>query len=329
MTLKEKHTMAEELFDTIIIGGGPAGVAAAVYAARKKLKTLIATESFGGQSLVSSGIENWIGEKKITGLELAEKLEKHVRAQEGIEVRPSEKVVATGETSDCIFEITTEKGNTYRAKTLIVASGARRRRLNVPGEDAFDGRGVAFCSTCDAPFFKDQDVAVVGSGNSALETVVDLLPYAKNIYILIRRDKLKGDPVAQEKVTNAPQVNVIRNAEVQEILGDQTVTGLRYKDKNADKVNELPIGGVFVEIGSLPNSEFLRDLVETNEAGEIIIDHQTAQTSKRGVFAAGDVTNDPFKQNNIAAGDGVRAALSAYSYILNIKKYSPCAEKDE
>ena len=252
-----------------------------------------------------------------------------MRAQEDIEVIVSEKVVAKTETSDCPFEITTEKGKAYRSKTLIIASGARRRRLNIPGEDTFDGKGVAFCSTCDAPFFRDQDVAVVGSGNSALETVLDLFPYAKNIYLLIRRDKLKGDPVAQEKVTRAPQVKIIANAEVQEILGEQTVTGLRYKDKNADEIKNLQVGGVFVEIGSIPNSEFVRDLVETNEAGEIVVDHQTAETSKKGIFAAGDVTNDPFKQNNIAAGDGVRAALSAYNCILNIKKCSPCAEKGE
>ncbi len=321
--------MSQELYDTIIIGGGPAGAAAAVYAARKKLKTLIITENFGGQSIVSGGIENWIGEERVTGLELAEKLEQHVRAQEGIEVIVSEKVVAATETSNCPFEITTEKGKAYRSKTLIIASGARRRRLNIPGEDTFDGKGVAFCSTCDAPFFRDQDVAVVGSGNSALETLLDLIPYAKNIYLLIRRDKLKGDPVAQEKVTRAPQVKIIINAEVQEILGEQTVTGLRYKDKNADEIKNLRVGGVFVEIGSIPNAEFVRDLVKTNEAGEIVVDHQTAETSKKGIFAAGDVTNDPFKQNNIAAGDGVRAALSAYNCILNIKKCSPCAEKGE
>jgi len=321
--------MSQTVHDTIIIGGGPAGAAAAVYAARKKLKSLIITENFGGQSIVSGGIENWIGEEKVTGLELGEKLEKHVRVQEDIDVIVSEKVVATTETSDCPFEITTEKGKAYRSKTLIIASGARRRRLNIPGEDTFDGKGVAFCSTCDAPFFRDQDVAVVGSGNSALEIVLDLFPYAKNIYLLIRRDKLKGDPVAQEKVTRAPQVKIIANAEVQEILGEQTATGLRYKDKKADAIKNLQVGGVFVEIGSIPNAEFVRDLVETNEAGEIVVDHRTAETSKKGIFAAGDVTSDPFKQNNIAAGDGVRAALSAYNCILNIKKCSPCAEKGE
>lgn len=321
--------MSQELYDTIIMGGGPAGAAAAVYAARKKLKTLVITEDFGGQSVVSAGIQNWIGEENITGLDLAKKLENHVRAQEGIEVKSPEKVTEAKEGPDCIFEITTDKGDTYRSKTLIITSGARRRRLNVPGGDRFEGKGLAFCSTCDAPLFKDMDVAVVGGGNAALETVIDLFPYAKKISLLLRGEEPKGDPITQEKVKQSSQVNMIQNAEVQEILGNKTVTGLRYKDRKQGEVKELSVGGVFVEIGSVPNSEFIRNLVETNEAGEIVIDHLTAKTSKEGIFAAGDVTNDPYKQNNISAGDGVRAALSAYGYILNIKKSSPCSVREE
>jgi alkyl hydroperoxide reductase subunit F len=321
--------MGQELYDSIIIGGGPAGVAAAVYAARKKLRTLVITEDFGGQSIVSSDIGNWIGEEKITGPELGEKLESHVRTQEGIEIKMPEKVTRVDQNEDCTFEVATDEGNTYRSKTLIVASGARRRRLNVPGEDSFDGKGVAYCSTCDAPFFEDLDVAVVGSGNSALEAVIDLFPYAKKVYLLIRGDRVKGDPVTREKVTDASQVEIIDNAEVEEIVGNERVTGVRYRDKRGGDTKELSVAGVFVEIGLVPNSEIVGDLVETNEAGEIVVHEQTAETSKKGIFAAGDVTTDPFKQNNISAGDGVRAALSAYTYILNIKKYSPCAEKEE
>lgn len=321
--------MNHTLYDTIVMGGGPAGAAAAIYIARKKMKTLVITQNFGGQSAVSSGIQNWIGEEIISGLELSEKLERHVRAQAGIEVKVLEKVVKVTEKPDCTFEVTTNKGAEYRAKTLIVASGARRRRLNVPGEDTFEGRGVAFCSTCDALFYKDLEVAVVGSGNAALETVIDLMSYAKKIYLLIRGEQLKGDPITQEKVMRSPHVETISNAEVQEIIGEKMVSGLRYKDKKTGHAELLAIDGVFVAIGSTPNSDFIKHLVEVNEAGEIVIDHQTAQTSKVGVFAAGDVTRDPFKQNNIAAGDGVRAALSAYNYLLNIHKYSPCAEKEE
>jgi alkyl hydroperoxide reductase subunit F len=262
-------------------------------------------------------------------MELSEKLKKHVLAQGGIEIKEQENVVAVNEGPNCTYEVKSDKGGSYWSKTLIVASGAHRRRLHIPGEDKFDGKGVAFCSTCDAPFYNNLDVAVAGSGNSALETVVDLLPYARKIYLIIRSEKLKGDPVNQEKVTQSPKVKIIGSAEVEEILGNRSVTGLRYKEKKTGEIKELAVSGVFIEIGLIPNSEFIRPLIDTNEAGEIVVDHVTGKTSKIGIFAAGDVTIDPFKQNNIAAGDGVRAALSAYDYVLNIKKYSPCAEKGE
>ncbi len=321
--------MGEALYDTIIVGGGPAATAAAIYAARKKLKTLLIAEDFGGQSTVSSSIENWVGELRISGLELAEKFKKHVQAQRDIDIKMPEKVTSVVEGPNCTFEVRTDKGGGYWSKTLIIAAGARRRRLQVPGEDKFDGKGLAFCSTCDAPFYSDSEVAVVGSGNAALEAVIDLLPYAKKIHLLVRSEKLKADPVHQEKVTQSPKVEIINNAEVQEILGNQTVTGLRYKEKMSAAVKELAVNGVFVEVGLMPNSEFIQSLVDTNQVGEILVDHKTGQSSKTGIFAAGDVTNDPFKQNNIAAGDGVRAALSAYNYILNMKKYSPCADRAE
>lgn len=320
--------MEPNLYDTIIIGGGPAGAAAAVYAARKRLWTLLITPDFGGQSMVSAGIENWIGEIAITGRELAEKLRKHVEAQKDVEIKTQEKVTTVKEGPKCIFEVETDKGATYWAKTLIVASGGRRKRLKVPNEDRLDGKGVAYCSICDAPFFQDQDVAVVGGGNSALETVIDLGPYANKIYLLIRGDQLKGDPAMQEKVAKLPQFHLLKHVEVQEILGDQTVSGLRYADKKSGEVQKLDVTGVFVAIGSVPNSDFVQGLVETNQAGEILVDHKNAQTSRKGIFAAGDVTSDPFKQNNISAGDGVRAALSAYHYIIDVKKYSPCGDTD-
>lgn len=320
--------MEEEIYDTIIVGGGPAGAAAAVYAARKKLKTLLIAEAFGGQSAISARIENWIGEEAIAGADLAAKLERHVRAQETVTVRLAEKVMKVTETAECGFAVSTDQGATFQTKTLIVASGARRRRLNVPGENTFAGRGVAFCSTCDAMFFQDLDVAVVGSGNAALETVVDLMAYAKRIYLLVRGDRLKGDPITQERVSASPQVTIMKNVEVQEVLGERMVTGVRYRNTQSGEAGTLALDGVFVEIGSVPNSEFVKALVETNEAGELITDPFTAATSKPGIFAAGDVTRDAFKQNNIAAGDGVRAALSAYNYLLNLKKYSPCSPQE-
>ena len=321
--------MAQDLYDTVVIGGGPAGAAAAVYAARKKLKTLVVTEAFGGQSMVSSSIQNWVGEAALSGLDLAEKLRRHVEAQKGIEIKVPERVVAVTQAADCIFEVKTDRSATYRSKTVIVCSGGRHRRLNIPGEQKFEGRGLAFCSTCDAPFFDGLDVAVVGSGNSALEAVVDLIPYAPKIYLLVRGEKLKGDAVTEEKVKGSAKLQMVSNVEVKEILGDKSLTGLRYKDKKVGEVKELAVGGVFVQIGLSANSDFIKSLVDTNQAGEIIVEHRTGQTSRKGVFAAGDVTDDPFKQNNISAGDGVRAALSAYQFILNIQKYSPCADKEE
>jgi NADH-dependent peroxiredoxin subunit F len=320
--------MDQSLYDTIVIGGGPAGVAAVVYAARKKLYSLLLTEGFGGQSKVSRSIENWIGETAISGADLAEKLQKHVEAQADVKVKTAARVTEVTKGSDCIFEVKTETGETYRSKSVIVTSGGRRRRLNVDGEDRLDGKGVAFCSTCDAPLFGGATVAVVGSGNSAMEGAVDLLPYAKKIYMLTRSDKLRGDPVNQEKIRSSKSVEIIPNTQVQAVLGDRGVTGLQYKDTKTGEVKTLDVQGVFVEIGMTPNSDFIKKIIKTNDSGEIMVEHLTGQTSEKGILAAGDVTNDPFKQNNIAAGDGVRAALSAYDYVLNIKKYSPCAEND-
>lgn len=312
-------------YDLTIIGGGPAGAAAAVYAGRKKLKTLLITEGWGGQSVVSAGIENWIGIKSISGFDLAKALEDHVRAQEGIEIISPDKVLEVGEIPEG-YQVKTEKGGTYQAKTLVVVSGGRRRRLSIPGEDAFDGRGVAYCSTCDAPIFKDKTVAVVGAGNAGLEAVIDLFPYADKIYLINRKSELMGDPLTQEEVKKSSKVTIISNAEVQEILGDKFVTGLNYLDTIDNQVKKLKVDGVFIEIGSVPNSEFVKGIVEMNNGGEIIVDHKTGATSRLGIFAAGDVTDEIYKQNNISAGDGVAAALSAYNYLLNIKKQSPARE---
>lgn len=307
------------IYDLIIIGGGPAAAAAAVYSGRKKLKTLFISESFGGQSLVSDDIENWIGAKKITGLEFAKMLEEHVKSQEDVEIRMPEKVVAVKEI-DLGWEVSTDKGNNYQAKALIVTSGGRRRRLNVAGEDKFEGKGVSYCSTCDAPIFKNKIVAVIGGGNAGLEAVVDLIPYAAKVYLINHGPELSGDPLTLDEVGKSGKVAIINNAETQEVMGDKFVSGLKYKDLQDNKIKELPLEGIFVEIGSVPNSEFVKGLVETNKAGEIIVDHKTGATSRPGIFAAGDVTDEIYKQNNISAGDGVVAALSAYNYLFKIKK---------
>lgn len=306
-------------YDLIIIGGGPGGVAAGVYAARKKIKTLLITESFGGQSMVSADVQNWIGTKSISGFDLAKQLEEHLRAQESIEIRSPELVKMVKE-KEGGFIVETEKGNTLETKTIILTSGSRRRKLNIPGEKEFEGRGVAYCSTCDAPLFSGKTVAVVGGGNAGLEAVVDLFPYAEKIYLLEYSDSLKGDPITQERVKNGSKpVEIIFNAETQTVLGEQFVSGLRYKDRKSGESKELKLDGVFVEIGATPNSEMVRDLVVLNKRGEVVIDSKTGKTSREGIWAAGDVTDDPFKQNNISAGDAVKAALSTYQYLLNVK----------
>lgn len=270
------------MYELVIIGGGPAAVSAGIYAGRKQIKTLLVTETFGGQSIVSNEIYNWIGTKAISGLKLAQDLEEHVRTQ-GIEIVDGERVKSVtkvnGGPPAGHFLITTENGKTFEAKTIMVTSGSRRRRLGIPGEDRLDGKGVVFCSTCDAPLFKGKDVAVVGAGNAGLEAVVDSIPYANNIYLLVRSTELKGDAVTQEKVKTHPKVKIIYNAVAQEILGEKAVTGVRYQDKTTSEVKELAIQGFFVEIGSLPNSDFVKDIVELNKIGEIVADPKTQATS--------------------------------------------------
>lgn len=322
------------IYDVIIIGGGPVGVAAGVYTARKKLKTLLITDSFGGQSLVSAGIENWIGEEEISGFDLAQKFEKHVRKySEDIDFEVPQKVAKIEaidcevEDRNCDFQVTTEKGDKFVGKTVILGAGAHRRKLNVPGEKEFDGKGVVYCSTCDAPLFKDKEVIIVGSGNAALEGVEDSIPYAKMIHLFVRSDKMKGDPVTQEKITDHPKVKIYYKTEIKEIVGDKFVTGVKYKDSEGEK--EMEIGGVFVEIGAVPNSDIVKGLVYLDKFGQVKIDSKFATTSHPGIFAAGDITDDPFKQNNISAGDAVKAALSAYQYLLKREKKSPAEEGKE
>ncbi len=306
------------MYDIIIIGGGPGGVAAGIYAARKKIKAMIMAESFGGQSIVSDDIQNWVGTKSISGFDLAKNLEEHLRAQEGIDINMPEKAVSVKEVIGG-FEVASDKGNVYQTKTLLIASGGRRRKLGIPGEETFNGKGVAYCSTCDAPIFKGKTVAVVGGGNAGLEAVVDLIPYATKIYLLEYGEVLKGDPVTQVEIKKSPLVEIITLAQTKEVLGEKFVTGVKYLDKKTNEEKILAIGGLFVEIGSVPNSEMVKDLVELDRAGEIIIDHKHGTTSKPGIWAAGDVTDDPYKQNNISVGDAVKATLSIYNYLLKQK----------
>lgn len=314
------------MYDTIIIGGGPAGVAAGVYAGRKELKSALITESFGGQSVVSDSIENWIGDKTISGFDLVKRLEGHINEySETIDIKKEEKVERV-EKDGNNFLVKTNKEE-YKTKTVIITSGGRRRKLNIPGEEKLNGRGVVYCSTCDAPLFREKTVAVVGGGNSGLEAVIDLFPYAKKIYLLNWGETPTGDISTLEEVEKSDKTQIINMAETTEIIGDTLVTGIKYKDRNNEEIKELKLDGVFIEIGSKPNSEIVKELLEINEFGEIIVDHRNYETSVKGVFAAGDVTDEIYKQNNIAVGDAITALLSAYNYILKINKKSPAGEK--
>ena len=315
------------IYDIIIIGGGPAGSAAAIYTARKRLKTLLLTDSFGGQSIVSDDIQNWIGEPHISGFDLAQKFENHVRAfPDIVDIKTSEKAVEVKKINND-FEVRTEEGKTYQGKAIILAAGARRRKLGISGEEKFNGKGVAYCSTCDAPLFSGKKVAVVGGGNAGLEAAVDLFPYAAEVYLLEYGESLKGDPVTQEEIKKNPKFKgAILNAQATEVLGGAFVSGIKYKDKKSGEEKVLEVGGIFVEIGSVPNSEMVKGLVDLDKYGQVIIDSKHASTSKPGIFAAGDITDDPYKQNNISAGDAVKAALAAYNYLLKREKQSPAAE---
>lgn len=303
------------MYDLIIIGGGPGGVAAGIYAARKKMKTMLVTDTFGGQSLNSAGIENWIGTKNISGYDLAKALEEHLRAQKDIDIVDSDLVSSISKKEGGGFSLTTKNGKVFETKYVLVASGSRRKRLGVPGEDQFDGKGVVFCTTCDAPLFGEKTVAVVGGGNSALEGVIDLLPYASKTYLIVRSEVLRGDPVTQEKAKSHPKVQILWNTVIQEIRGKDFVTGIRYKDVKSGEEKELALDGVFVEIGLTPNSDFIKDLVERDDFGHIVINHKTQETSCPGIWAAGDVTDVLYEQNNISVGDAIKATLNIYDRV--------------
>lgn len=303
------------MYDVTIIGGGPGGVAAGVYTARKQMNTLFLTQDFLSQSVVSASIENWIGTVTVPGYEFGQQLEKHLRAQESIEIKTGVRVAKVSSRTEGGYLVETEAGEQYETKTVIIASGGRHRHLDVPGEEKFAGKGVVYCSTCDAPFFREKKVAVVGSGNSALEAVEDLLPYAKEIVLLVRSGELKGDAVTQEKILASPKVSVRYHMTTQAILGEEKVTGMTVLDTESNTKEDIALDGVFVEIGMVPNTEFVKELLPLNERGEIVIDGRTTATARPGIFATGDATDMPYKQNNISAGYGVVAALSAYDFV--------------
>lgn len=304
------------MYDLIIIGGGPAGVAAAIYAARKHLKTVLIAEDIGGQSVVSEGIENWIGSPKIHGQELAKLFKAHLDAvkNEFLELVTGERVTALAKIEGA-FKATTKTGSGYRSKAVLVVTGAGRRKLDVPGAKKFENKGVTYCASCDGPLFSDQDVAVIGGGNAGFETALQLLAYAKSVTLLHRHKEFKADAVTIEKAREYPNMRILPNTEPVEVMGEQFVTGLKYKDKDSGEVKELSATGIFVEAGVLPNTGFVAGLVELDAVKRIKTDPHNQHTSIEGVWAAGDCTDELYHQNNIAAGDGVKALEDIYLWI--------------
>lgn len=303
-------------YDLIIIGGGPAGIAAGVYAARKRLKTLLVAESFGGQSIVSEGIENWIGTVNIPGLKLAQDLEAHLKAyaadvlsiHTGYLVTGMEKV-GDGNTG---YTITTSDGKVHIGKTVLVATGSSRRKLTIAGADQFEHKGITYCASCDGPLFADQDVVVIGGGNAAFESASQLLAYCKSVTLINRTEKYRADDITVKKVLAHPKMRTITNTELVSVQGGAFVESLTYKNTKTGELVTLPTTGIFVEIGSVPATSFTGNLVEKTETGHIKIDPWTQKTSAPGIWSAGDCTNILYHQNNIAAGDGVRALEDIY-----------------
>lgn len=296
------------MYDLIIIGAGPAGITAAVYAARKRMNLLVVTRDIGGQAAWSGNIENYTGYQLITGPELAGKFEEHIRRYD-IALKEAEAALSVEKVGDRV-KVETDKGM-YDGRTAIIASGKRTKELGVPGEKEFKNKGLTYCATCDGPLFSGKDVAVIGGGNSALDAALQLVRIARRVYLVNRAGDFTGDEVMREKVQAHPAVTVFHNSRVEAVLGGKMVNALDvFREGRRER---LIVQGVFVEIGLIPNSEFVRG-VEKNEAGEIKV-NQHNETSVPGIFAAGDVTDVPEKQIIIAAGEGSKAALSAFRYL--------------
>lgn len=309
---------AKPAFDVLVVGGGPAGAAAAIYAARKGIRTGIAAERFGGQVLDTLSIENFISVRETEGPKLATALEQHVKDYE-VEVmnlQRAEKLIPAAQTTHGYTEVQLANGGSLKARTVIVSTGARWRQMNVPGENEYRNKGVAYCPHCDGPLFKGKRVAVIGGGNSGVEAAIDLAGIVSHVTLIEFDSKLRADEVLQRKLRSLPNVTIIVSALSTEVQGDgQRVTGLVYKDRTDDSVHTVELEGIFVQIGLLPNTEWLKGAVELSARGEIVINDR-CETSVPGVFAAGDATTVPYKQIIIAMGEGAKASLSAFDHLI-------------
>ncbi|TSC67610.1 MAG: Alkyl hydroperoxide reductase [Parcubacteria group bacterium Gr01-1014_73] len=305
------------LYDLAIIGGGPAAVAAGVYASRKRIKTIFITKDFGGQSVVSDDIQNWVGTVSLSGAQLADNLKKHLEAyaEDVVDIKVGE-LAEKVEKLNNNFVVKTDKGK-YEAKTILITTGSSRRKLNAPGAAEFENKGITYCASCDGPMFSGQDVAVIGGGNAGFETASQLLAYCPSVTLLELMDKFRADPVTVEKVLKNQKMKALASVKILEIKGDKFVKAIIYQETNGKKV-ELPVGGIFVEIGMISATNLVNGLVELDNGGRIVADPRTQRASLSGIWAAGDCADGLYQQNNIAAGDAVKALEDIYLF-LNAK----------
>ncbi|MFA6999743.1 MAG: FAD-dependent oxidoreductase [Candidatus Paceibacterota bacterium] len=308
------------IYDLIILGGGPAGSGAAVYSARKQLKTAIITNEFGGQSIVSELIYNWIGTPEISGQDLATNLKKHILYYKGpyLDIIDGEKIISVTK-NDKMITIKSESGKEYTAKALLIATGSSRRKLEAINALKYEHKGITYCASCDGPLYEGQDVLVIGGGNAAFETSAQLLAYCKSVTLIHRSDKFRADEITVEKLLENPKFKVIKNADITRVDGEQFVSSLSYTDKITGEEHTINSTGIFVEIGQIPNTDFVKDIVKIDEFNKIIVDPMSQMSSAEGIWAAGDCTNGRYHQNNIAVGDAVKALEDIYLWIQKNK----------
>ncbi len=304
------------MYDLIILGAGPAGAAAAVYAARKQLKTLILTSEFGGQSTVSELIYNWIGTPEISGVNLGQDFKKHIFYYKGpfLDITEGDKIISVTK-KDSTITLASESGKTFTTRALLVATGSGRRKLDAINADTFEHKGITYCASCDGPLFADQDVLVIGGGNAGFESAAQLLAYCKSVTMIHRSAEFRADEITIKKIKENPKFKAITNAEILRVDGEQFVSSLTYKDKISGTEYTLPTTGIFVEVGQIPNTDFMKNIVAIDQFNKIIVDPMTQMTNVPGIWAAGDCTNGRYHQNNIAAGDAVKALEDIYLWL--------------
>ena len=304
------------MYDLIIIGGGPAGVAAGVYAARKRLKTLFITADWGGQSIVSGDIQNWIGTPSIAGPKLASDLRGHLESYAGdiLTVLSGKTATDLQKLPDGTFTTTTNDDTIHTARTVLITTGSGRRKLEVPGASEFEHKGLTYCASCDGPLFSGQDVVVIGGGNAGFESAAQLLAYCKSVTLLNRSETFKADAITVEKVLAHPNMKVITNATPTAVSGEKFVSSITYKNALDEEV-VLPAAGIFVEVGMIPNTNYAKNAITLDDYGRVEIDPWTQSSTTPGIWAAGDCTNVKYHQNNIAAGDAVKALEDIYVHL--------------